>query len=219
MEWNNGDAYEIAITQWLVRHLRDHDIRETHFSRDAGLGRMEKDARTFRKIKEGKRHWSMIDLCKLAGYFNVRPSEILARVEAFAETEGIVIPGKTVERIIELGFSLVESPTLISTWQRKGKSFVFLDCDPEWKIASSNLIQRVIGMSSKQIFPHNPEITEAFENVWQMKGECRISAQYGRTGETALMLTVNARFVPPNFIVAYTEKIDPGSAPASHESA
>ncbi len=216
INWNSGDFYELAITQWLIRHLRENGIKETHFSREAGLGRNETDARTFRKIKEGKRHWSMIDLCKLAGYLDIRPSDVLARVEAFVEAEGIVIPGKTVERIIELGFSVVESPTLISTWQRKGKSFIFLDCDPDWKKASSDMIQRVTGMTSKQIFPHNPEVTDSFEQAWKLKGENKITVEYGRPVETrpekdgspekAMLLTVNSRFVPPNFIVAYTEK-------------
>lgn len=215
INWNNGDFFEMAITQWLIRYLRKKGIRETRFSREAGLGKNDRDARTFRKIKEGKRHWSMIDLCKLAGYFEMTPSEILARVEAFVREEGVVIPGKTVERIIELGFSLVDAPTLISTWQKKGKNFVFVDCDPDWKKASSNMIQRVVGMTSKQIFPHNPEVTESFERAWELKGENKITVTYGHDGrqpgnleDTSLQLTVNSRFVPPNYIVAYAEEVE-----------
>ena len=105
INWNDNETYELAITQWLVKYLRENNIKETHFSRDAGLGKSETDARTFRKLKEGKRHWSITDLCKLAGYFNLTPSEVLGRIESFYKTEGVVIPGKTVERIIELGFT------------------------------------------------------------------------------------------------------------------
>ena len=83
IHWSDAEAYELAITQWLVKTLRESDIKETHFSREAGLGKGEMDARTFRKLKEGKRHWSMIDLCKLAGYFDIKPSEILSKVELF----------------------------------------------------------------------------------------------------------------------------------------
>lgn len=217
INWKNGDFYEMAITQWLVRYLRENNIKETRFSREAGLGKNDRDARTFRKIKEGKRHWSMIDLCKLAGYFGIRPSEVLEQVETFVRKKGVVIPGKTVERIIDLGFSAVDSPTLISTWQKKGKSFVFLDCDPDWKRVSSNMLQRVIGMTSKQIFPDNHEVTEAFEQAWEKKGESKITVVYGRPAGNGQMeqaesggrlLTMDARFVPPNHIVAYAELVD-----------
>lgn len=218
IDYSSGDAFEIAITQWLIRVLRENDIKETHFSREAGLGKNETDARTFRKIKEGNRHWSIIDLCKLAGYFNRKPSEILANVERFIETEGIVIPGKTVERIIELGFSNTKTASpLISTWQRKGRSFVFMDCDPDWKKASSNVIQRVVGMTSKQIFPYYPEVTESFEQAWKLKGEDRITIEYqtkktptqqaARSLDGKRLLSVNSKFVPPNFVVAYVEDL------------
>ena len=95
----------MAITQWLVKHLREKDIRETHFSRDAGLGKSEKDARTFRKLKEGKRHWSIVDLCKVAYYFNEAPSAILSKVEQFYQAEGIVHPEKAGEKIIGMGLA------------------------------------------------------------------------------------------------------------------
>jgi len=219
INWHNGEAYEIAITQWLIRYLRDNDIRETHFSRGAGLGKNETDARTFRKIKEGKRHWSLIDLCKLAGYFGIKPSEILDRVESFVEKEGLVIPGKTVDRILDQGFAQAKpSPTLISTWQRKGKGFVFVDCDPDWKKASSNTIQRVVGMTSKQIFPYFPEVTQSFEQAWNEKGEDRIIIESGAPVEDRnqdkdettgkRVMAINSRFVPPNFIVAYLNEVE-----------
>lgn len=218
IKWNDGEAYELAITQWLVKTLRENRIRETHFSREAGLGKSETDARTFRKLKEGKRHWSVIDLCKLAGYFEITPSEVLARVERFYREEGIVIPGKTVEKIIELGFTQEKNPpTLISTWKKKGRGFFFLDCDPDWKKTAAGIIPRIIGMSSKQIFPTYPEVTESFDKAWNSRGEDRIEIKYitkrksHQSGDERLqehrMLKVHSKFVPPDFIVVDVDDI------------
>ena len=214
--WNNSEAYELAITQWLIKHLRERNIRETHFSRDAGLGRSETDARTFRKLKEGNRHWSVVDLCKLASYFGLKPSEVLEKVEDFYTTEGVVIPGKTVERIIELGFNQEKNPpTLISTWQKKGRNFVFLDCDPDWKKVAADVFPRIVGMSSKQIFPYLPEVTDSFTRAWQYKGEDKIKIEYtpkvgkeletGKNHSPVHLLEINSKFVPPNFVVAYVD--------------
>ncbi len=216
IKWNHSEEYELAITQWLVKFLKEKDIKETHFSRDAGLGKSDTDARTFRKLKEGKRHWSIVDICKLAGYFNESPSSILARVEDFYQNEGIVIPGKTVERFLDLGFSQrKDPPTLISTWQKKGKSFVFMDCDPDWKKVANNVIQRIVGMNSKQIFPYLPEVTESFERAWDLKGEDLISIEYIsklkpekrqlKPDQDKRMLVINSKFVPPNYLVAYVD--------------
>ncbi len=218
IKWNNSDEYELAITQWLVKHLKEKDIKETHFSRDAGLGRSDTDARTFRKLKEGNRHWSIIDLCKLAYYFGERPSAILTKIEEFYEKEGIVIPGKTLERILDLGFTQDKNPpTLISTWQKKGKSFSFLDCDPDWKKVAADVIQRIIGMNSKQIFPYYPEVTESFQRAWNLKGEDKITIEYRsrsdiekkllKSRDDNRMLVVNSKFVPPNYVVAYVDDI------------
>ncbi len=217
IRWKDSEAYELAITQWLIKTLHESEIKETHFSRDAGLGRNDTDARTFRKIKEGNRHWSIVDLCKLAAYFNLKPSDVLSRVEAFYEEEGIVIPGKTVERIIELGFSKQQNtPTLISTWKKKGKGFYFLDCDPSWKKEATGVISRIIGMTSKQIFPYHPEITTSFQNAWDQKGEDAIELEYGvskkinNQGEKPdglRTLRVNSKFVPPDFIVVYVDDV------------
>ncbi len=214
IKWNDSETYEIAITQWLVKTLQEKEVKETHFSREAGLGKRETDARTFRKLKEGKRHWSIIDLCKLAGYFGLRPSVVLSQVESFFENEGIVIPGKTVEKVIELGFSEKDSSTLISTWKKKGKGFFFLDCDPSWKKEASEIIPRIIGMNSKQIFPYHPEITESFQKAWDRKGEDKIEIEYGKnvkiktdskTGTKLRFLGINSKFVPPDFIVVYVD--------------
>jgi hypothetical protein len=217
IKWNDGEAYELAITQWLVKTLHENRIKETHFGRQAGLGKSETDARTFRKLKEGKRHWSMVDLCKLAGFFGLKPSEVLNQVESFYEKEGVVIPGRTVERVIELGFSQEKHlPILISTWRKKGKSFFFLDCDPDWKKVAAGVIPRIIGMSSKQIFPRYPEVTISFENAWNRKGEDRIEIEYTTKIKTARkdsnpdedrLLRVNSKFVPPDFIVVYVDDI------------
>ncbi len=218
IKWNNSEGYELAITQWLVKYLKDNNIMETHFSRDAGLGKNETDARTFRKLKEGNRHWSIVDICKLAGYFDIKPSEILDQVEAFYAQEGIVIPGKTVERIIELGFNQEKDPpTLISTWQKKGRSFVFLDCDPDWKKVAAHVFPRLVGMNSKQIFPYLPEVTDSFGRAWKLKGEDKIEIEYtplswksdkeAKAIANNHLLRVNSKFVPPDFIVVYVDDI------------
>ncbi len=218
IKWNHSDEYEMAIIQWLVKYLKEKEIKETHFSRDAGLGKSDTDARTFRKLKEGNRHWSIIDICKLANYFDESPSAILSRVEDFYEKEGIVIPGKTVERLLELGFTQDKNPpTLISTWQKKGKSFFFMDCDPDWKKVAASVIQRIVGMNSKQIFPYYPEVTESFERAWKLKGEDKITIEYQsksniekkllKSNDEKRMLMLNAKFVPPNYVVAYVDDI------------
>jgi hypothetical protein len=215
-KWKNSEGYELAITQWLVKYLKDNNIMETHFSRDAGLGKSETDARTFRKLKEGNRHWSIVDLCKLASYFEIKPSKILEKVEEFFAKEGIVIPGKTVERIIELGFNQEKNPpTLISTWQKKGRSFVFLDCDPDWKKVAAHVFPRLIGMNSKQIFPYLPEVSESFVRAWKRKGEDKIEIEYtpksgkevnaGNSLNNCHLLRINSKFVPPDFIVVYVD--------------
>lgn len=219
IKWKDSETYEVAITQWLIKYLKDNDIKETHFSRDAGLGKNDTDARTFRKLKAGNRHWSMVDICKLAGYFNVKPSAILARVEQFYEKAGIVIPGKTVEKIIEIGLAENSSaPSLISTWVKKGKSFYFLDCDPKWKSAAPELLQRVMDMTSKQIFPFYPEITSSFGRAWKNKGEDTIQVEYKTSNQKSSknpsagkrLLSINSKFVPPNFVVAYVNEIPRG---------
>lgn len=218
IKWNDAEAYELAITQWLLKTLRENRIKETHFGRQAGLGKRETDARTFRKLKEGKRHWSLVDICKLAGFFGIKPSEVLSRVETFYEKEGVVIPGRTVERIIELGFTQEKHPpTLISTWRKKGKNFFFLDCDPDWKKVAAGILPRIVGMSSKQIFPRYPEVTVSFESAWNRKGEDRIEIEYTtkvkaanpaeKTDEDHRLLRVNSKFVPPDFIVVYVDDI------------
>lgn len=218
INWKNSEEYEIAITQWLIRYLRENEIRETHFSRDVGLGKGDKDARTFRKIKEGNRHWSIIDICKLAGYFKEKPSSVLAKVEEFYEKEGIVIPGKTVERIIELGITRHDPPqTLISTWRKNGKDFLFVDCDQEWKRVAARAIQRVVGMTSRQIFPFYPEVTMSFENAWKRRGEDKLTLEYkittkidrklSQTKDHKRLLSINSKFVPPDFIVVYVDDI------------
>ncbi len=217
LKWNS-EEYELAITQWVVKTLKELGIKETRFSRDAGLGKSETDARTFRKIKQGKRHWSMADLCKLATYFEENPSSILKKIEKLYRTEGIAMPGKTAEKIISMGLNQSkDSPTLISTWQKKGKLFLLMDCDPEWKKSAQGEIGLIIGMSSKEIFSDYPEITTTLENAWKKKGGEAITLWY--TLKTSLVkkmllsdvdkkfISFNAIFVPPDSIVAYAQDV------------
>ncbi len=220
IKWSNSEEYEIAMTQWIVKHLRENGIKETHFSREAGLGKNETDARTFRKIKEGKRHWSIVDLCKLAGYFGEKPSAILAKIEKHYETEGIIVPGKTAEQIISLGLLQEnKSATLISSWKKKGKSFIFENCDPDWKKVAKGEISRIIGMTAKEIFPDYYEIIPSFERAWKTRGGDTIEIWYKTKSslEKRLLdsesiaekrlLSIHSVFVPPDGIVVYVEDI------------
>ena len=217
-EYLDGDAYEMAMTQWLVKHLRENDIRETHFSRDAGLGKSETDARTFRKLKEGKRHWSMVDLCKVSAYFNETPSAILSKVERFYREEGIVHPGKAGERIMGLGLAgEINTTHLISTWKKKGRAFFLKDCDPEWKKVTDGEINKLIGRTSKEIFPAYPEVTAALSKAWKEQNNVSMTLWYDIKTSLARkilqseprkrLLAVNATFVPPDSIVAYVKDI------------
>ncbi|MBU3914557.1 hypothetical protein KKA14_03400 [bacterium] len=220
IKWNNTEEYEIAMTQWIIRHLRANDIKETHFSREAGLGKNETDARTFRKIKEGKRHWSIVDLCKLAEYFGEKPSAILAKIETYYETEGINLPGKTAEQIISLGLSREnKSTTLISSWKKKGKSFIFENCDPDWKKIAKGEISRIIGRTAKEIFPDYSEIIASFERAMKTRGGDTIEIWYkiksslekrlldSESNAEKRLLSVHSVFVPPDGIVVYVEDI------------
>ncbi len=217
LKWNS-EEYELAITQWVVKTLKELGIKETRFSRDACLGKSETDARTFRKIKQGKRHWSMADLCKLATYFEESPSSVLKKIEKLYKTEGIALPGRTAEKIISMGLNQnKDSPTLISTWQKKGKLFILTDCDPEWKKSAQGEINLIIGMSSKEIFSEYPEITTTLESAWRKKGGEAIKLWY--TLKTRLVkkvllsdkdkkfISLNAIFVPPDSIVAYAKDV------------
>ncbi len=210
------DDYETAITQWIIKMLKEKGIKETHFSRDAGLGKSETDARTFRKIKQGKRHWSIVDLCKVASYFNIDPSLVLSKVEKFYKTQGIVRPGETAEKIIGLGFSQnTESPVLISTWQKKGKTLVLTDCDPEWKKSTRGEFAMIIGMTSREIFPAYPEVTNTLQKALKNQGEASTTVLYRlKTGFEKKILqddvdeklvSLKATFVPPDLVVAYTK--------------
>ena len=218
INYNNSDAYETAITQWLVKHLRENDIKETHFSREARLGKNETDARTFRKLKEGKRHWSIVDLCKVADYFDDTPSSILSKVEQFYHEEGIVHPEKAGDTIIGMGLTQdINTPHLISTWKKKGKAFVLVDCDPDWKKVTKGEINKIIGMASKEIFPAYPEVTVALEKAWREQSNVSMTLWYDIKTELAQkilqseprkrLLAVDAMFVPPDSIVAYVKDI------------
>jgi len=217
LKWNS-EEYELAITQWVVKTLKELGIKETRFSRDAGLGKSETDARTFRKIKQGKRHWSMADLCKLATYFKEDPSSVLKKVEKLYRTEGIALPGKTADKIISMGLNQSkDSPTLISTWKKKGKLFILMDCDPEWKKSAQGEIGLIIGMSSKEIFPDYPEITTTLESAWEKKGgeattlwytlKTRLVKKVLQSDVDKKFISFNAIFVPPDSIVAYAKDV------------
>jgi hypothetical protein len=218
IKWNDSDAYETAITQWIVRHLKEKGVRETHFSREAGLGRSETDARTFRKLKEGKRHWTVVDLCKVAAYFGASPSGILSKVERFYRSEGIVQPDRIAEQMLNLGVerSTGVSP-LISTWQKKGRSFVLVDCDEAWKKAAKGELNRVIGLTSKEVFAPYPKVQRLFDRVWKhrQREATEIWYQIKTSLEKKVFLTdserrlfsINLTYVPPNLIVVYAEDI------------
>lgn len=217
-KWNS-EEYEIAITQWIIRRLREMGIRETHFSRNAGLGKSETDARTFRKIKEGKRRWSVVDLCKVAGFFNETPAAILKQVETFYASEGIVRPGITAEKIFSMGFAgKKKGGPLISTWKKKGKTFALVDCDPEWKKATGGSFSMIMGMNSSDIFKPYPEVTALFEDAFKKNGVSSLHVWYGRrkrinlpSGETETterwLIFIEAVFVPPDGVVVYAKDV------------
>ncbi len=217
IKWDS-EEYEIAITQWIVKRLKTLKIKETHFSRNAGLGKNETDARTFRKIKEGKRRWSIVDLCKISSFFNENPSSLLSRVEKFYKTEGILIPGKTAVNIFGMGLlQNKESLTLISTWEKKGKNFILKDCDPDWKKSTNGKFAAIIGLTSKEIFPGHPEVTKAFESAWEKRAEERATICYEvktslekkifQSNEAKRTLLFNVLFVPADTVVVYAKDI------------
>lgn len=194
-------------------------IKETHFSRNAGLGKSETDARTFRKIKEGKRRWSMVDLCKIAGFFGETPASVLEKVETFFQAEGIVRTGITAEKIFSMGFAgKKKGEPLISTWQKTGKNYELIDCDPGWKKSTGGEFSMIIGMNSRDIFQPYPEVTKLLEDAWKTRGVSTLHVWYGRQKKTSLatgeseitkkwLIAVEAIFAPPDFVVAYVKDV------------
>jgi hypothetical protein len=217
MKWNGSD-YERGMTRWLVRYLKKQDIRETHFSREAGLGKGGSGARTFRKIKAGDRHWSLIDLCKVAAYFDKTPSEIMAEVERFFQAEGLLHPSRTVAKIIDMGLAGTDrEPILISTWRQSGTDFVLVDCDAEWKRCAKGEIRWFIGLGSREIFEAYPEVSKTLQRAWQTRQQASTQFWYRPITELARKvlctnsakryLSATAVFVPPDMVVTYTRDL------------
>jgi len=221
INWNDSEAYETAITQWIIRHLKERGVRETHFSREAGLGRSEKDARTFRKLKEGNRHWTVVDLCKVATYFGDTPSAVLAKVERFYREEGIVRTGEIAEKMLGLGLPRqTRMAPLISTWRKRGRIFVLVDCDAQWKKAARGELSRVIGLTSRQIFASYPKVTHLFERVWKTRQreiteiwyqiETSLEKRVLQTDSDRRLFSISLSFVPPDLLVMYAEDVTAG---------
>lgn len=211
----NSDLYETALTQWIVKQLEKEGITETHFSRSAGLGKNETDGRTFRKIKQGKRRWSMTDLCKVAGFFDLSPAAILAKVEAFYSEYGIMRP-ESLEKIMACGVDAAgRDAPLVSTWQKKGKKIILIDGDPDWKKAANGEFAVIIGKTCRELFRHNPEVTEVLETAWQKKAQAETQVSYNINNESArkllsvsrdntrLLFRLTAVFAPPENIILY----------------
>ncbi len=79
------DAFNQALTEWLVAELDRRGIPHAVFSRDSGLQKGS-DGRVFRSAKTGTRKWTVADLCKVAAYFNETPSGILKKAEGHLKT-------------------------------------------------------------------------------------------------------------------------------------
>lgn len=211
-KFTNSQDYETALTQWIVRQLADQGVPEARFSREAGLGKSETDGRTFRKIKQGKRHWSITDLCKIASWFNEPPSAILEKAEAFYQQEGILKP-ESLEKLMMRGAS--EGAPLISTWQKKGKQFILTEADPAWKKAAADDFSVLMGKTSQEIFRKYPAVTMVLEEAVKKTGQAETIVTYNlksamdkkllpaENGTNCLVFRLNAVFVPPASIVLY----------------
>ncbi len=211
--------YEAAITQWVIHQLQERGIRETHFSRRAGLGKNETDGRTFRKIKQGKRRWSLTDICKAASFFDLTPASLLARVETFYHEYGIMRP-ESVEKIMSSGVDAGsgQSP-LISTWQKKGKNFLLIDTDPAWRQAAREELAVIIGKSSRDIFRQYPAVTKVIEEAWKKGSQASTRVAYTiKTGLEKKLLAseaamshlefrLTAVFVPSEQVVVYAHPL------------
>ncbi len=217
MKWNGPD-YERGMTGWLVRYLRKLDVRETHFSREAGLGKGGSGARTFRKIKAGERHWSLIDLCKVANYFDETPSAIMDKVERFCQAQGLLNPSQTAAKVIDMGLASSEkAPTLISTWRQAGDDFILVDCDAKWKKIAKGEIRWLIGLGSREIFATYPEVSQTLRRAWQTRHQAstafwyrpttRLAKKVLCTNSTKKYLSATAVFVPPDMVVTYTRDL------------
>jgi len=217
MKWNGPD-YERGMTRWLVRYLKEQDIRETRFSREAGLGKGGSAARTFRKIKAGERHWSLIDLCKVAACFDKSPSAVMAEVERFCQAEGLLHPSRTAAKVIGMGLAGVENtPILVSTWRRLGTDFVLLDCDAAWKKAANDEIRWLIGLGSREIFEAYPQVSKTLERAWRNRHQASTAFWYHPTTSLARKvlgtaggrkyLSATAVFVPPDMVVTHTRDL------------
>jgi len=217
MKWNGPD-YERGITRWLVSYLKRQDIKETHFSREAGLGKGGSDARTFRKIKAGDRHWSLIDLCKVAAYFDKTPSAIMAEVECFCQAEGALYPSRTAAKVIDMGLAGAENESiLISTWRQSGSDFVLVDCDAQWKRVAKGEIRWLIGLRSREIFDAYPEVSRTLQRAWKTRQQAATQFWYRPVTKLAQKvlctksnrkyLSATAVFVPPDMVVVYTQDL------------
>ena len=217
MIWNSL-TYEAAITQWLIDELKKRAILETRFSRDAGLGKSETDARTFRKIKEGKRHWSVVDLIKIANYFNEDPSKLMEQVEAYYQANDVQPALRTARRIMGESLTRIDTEVqLISTWRRQNDDVVLVDCDANWRKITRGDISLLIGLPSARIFPDYPEVTSALNQAWESRGQNVLEFWYQlktpldhqllESDAPSRFLHLRALYAPAEYVVVYVTDI------------
>jgi hypothetical protein len=79
MNWN-AKAFQSAFTEWLLGELDRRGIKHAAFSRQAGID-TRADGRAFRRAKSGDRLWKVTDICKIANFFDLSPTEVIEKVE------------------------------------------------------------------------------------------------------------------------------------------
>ena len=99
-----------------------------------------------------------------------------------------------------------------------------MDCDPEWKKVTNGEISKLIGMTSKEIFPAYPAVTAALSKAWKDQNNVSMTLWYDiktilaqkilQSEPRKRLLAVNATFVPPDSIVAYVNDITGDEDPA-----
>ena len=94
------DLFHKAVTDWLIETLDEADIKHARFAYDVGLT-TQTDGKLLRNAKTGSRKWTMIDICKIANYFNEHPSYIIAKIEVYYEKNRDSIQKKIFQKALQ----------------------------------------------------------------------------------------------------------------------
>ncbi|MGD2085371.1 MAG: PAS domain S-box protein [Candidatus Aminicenantes bacterium] len=100
------------------------------------------------------------------------------------------------------------SPIPTYTWQKKGEDFVLVNYNDAAENITQGKISKFLGITVTEMYADNPEIVKDFLHCFTTKNFVRRDMPYHfqTTGKETYLL-VSYAFVPPDFIMVYTQDI------------